>query len=659
MAKKAPKQKGTRRVVASFTNTKGEKVVSYSDKSQTKNGIVSREAVLPKGMVQKKDEEGVVRTVRPGSKADTKYETPVKDVVGTPMITSDRGKSLVTDAMKTESRLSPITANPDIITDAGTGTQTEAITTPVTTATAPETKDFKTFVNETTGQEYTLRGEALTPENIKAYTDKGYVEASGDISTVKEAPEIQQAKRAVMEAQSEVDMYLGALRSNLVDDKELRAEVRSIESAYRARAKTIQNINERRAIAMNTLGIRLGGRYTGGTGGIMGSILSEEERQGQMRIAELEGEKQGKIAEARKNAREHNYGVYVQLMNQASKIQDQKAQELKTLKEEQRKQDEKIAEQNQQAEYDALIIEQLANGVTDPLEMYKSLRGQVPFDKVKEFSELLPEELKPVVLGKSDTLVDPKTGKVIARGIGEEPTGGGGFTDPEAQYWATLINQGKAKLENAPEKLRSAIVAVLAGGDPVMSKANEQAVSQAQTAITAIDTILTNIKEAGTFERFALAKLPGTLARDTENTIETVQALIGFDALAQMRAASPTGGALGSITEKELRYLQSVQGSLDPLQSTKTLKTNLDSIRKSFARIRAINSVETTPEEYKKQFPEATEDELQEIRARNTTKKVQDNATMTNKDLFNTGSWSTQSSTPMSMDVFSVIGLEE
>ena len=54
---------------------------------------------------------------------------------------------------------------------------------------------------------------------------------------------------------------------------------------------------------------------------------------------------------------------------------------------------------------------------------------------------------------------------------------------------------------------------------------------------------------------------------DFDAALVQINALIGFGELNAMRAASPTGGALGQVSERELTYLQSVAASLDPDQS--------------------------------------------------------------------------------------------
>lgn len=59
----------------------------------------------------------------------------------------------------------------------------------------------------------------------------------------------------------------------------------------------------------------------------------------------------------------------------------------------------------------------------------------------------------------------------------------------------------------------------------------------------------------------------GTAAYDLGRQVKTVEASAAFDALQKMREASPTGGALGNVTEMELELLKSSLANLDPNQS--------------------------------------------------------------------------------------------
>jgi len=75
-----------------------------------------------------------------------------------------------------------------------------------------------------------------------------------------------------------------------------------------------------------------------------------------------------------------------------------------------------------------------------------------------------------------------------------------------------------------------------------------------------------------------IAGVKGTPQYNLARLLETIKANLGFDKLQQMRDASPTGGALGQVSEMENRLLQAVKGSLDQGQDADVLKENLEII---------------------------------------------------------------------------------
>ena len=88
----------------------------------------------------------------------------------------------------------------------------------------------------------------------------------------------------------------------------------------------------------------------------------------------------------------------------------------------------------------------------------------------------------------------------------------------------------------------------------------------------------------------ALAYLPESKARFLRGQLDTLKANIGFNELAQMREASKTGGALGQVAVRELDFLQSTLGSLDPNMSPAQLQTQLDKVDQSVARWEAAQT---------------------------------------------------------------------
>lgn len=87
----------------------------------------------------------------------------------------------------------------------------------------------------------------------------------------------------------------------------------------------------------------------------------------------------------------------------------------------------------------------------------------------------------------------------------------------------------------------------------------------------------------------AVSSLPGTAAHDLQKTLTTIKANLGFDKLQDMRTNSPTGGALGNVSNMEVETLQSVMGNLSNSQTPAQLKYNLERLketRKQFAKMR-------------------------------------------------------------------------
>ena len=105
------------------------------------------------------------------------------------------------------------------------------------------------------------------------------------------------------------------------------------------------------------------------------------------------------------------------------------------------------------------------------------------------------------------------------------------------------------------------------------------------------DNTITTVKEAAGLSKeiyplfYDITKYaPGTASRSLDNRIETLKANLSFDRLQQMRDESKTGGALGQVSNIELRLLGSTVASLDPTQPdfTKQLKK----VEESYSRFK-------------------------------------------------------------------------
>lgn len=107
---------------------------------------------------------------------------------------------------------------------------------------------------------------------------------------------------------------------------------------------------------------------------------------------------------------------------------------------------------------------------------------------------------------------------------------------------------------------------------------------QAKLVIGTIDKALAASSGWSTGYGHYLAGLPNTEARKLDNYLNTIKANIGFDKLQQMRENSPTGGALGQVSDTENKLLQAVNGTLDPMQPDQ-LKEDLNQIKLLYPQV--------------------------------------------------------------------------
>ena len=80
-------------------------------------------------------------------------------------------------------------------------------------------------------------------------------------------------------------------------------------------------------------------------------------------------------------------------------------------------------------------------------------------------------------------------------------------------------------------------------------------------------------------------EIPGTPAMGVAGMIKTMRANIGFGKLQSMREVSPTGGALGQVSNIELELLTSVIGGLEQAQSKEDVLRVLGQIEQTYNMI--------------------------------------------------------------------------
>ncbi len=95
-------------------------------------------------------------------------------------------------------------------------------------------------------------------------------------------------------------------------------------------------------------------------------------------------------------------------------------------------------------------------------------------------------------------------------------------------------------------------------------------------AISMIDNSLIPLTGVGDY----LSDVKGSPQSNLKSILHTIKSNVGFDRLQQMREASPTGGALGAVSDNENVLLQSAMGALEQSQTDDQLKFNLQRLQK-------------------------------------------------------------------------------
>jgi hypothetical protein len=97
-----------------------------------------------------------------------------------------------------------------------------------------------------------------------------------------------------------------------------------------------------------------------------------------------------------------------------------------------------------------------------------------------------------------------------------------------------------------------------------------------------------------------LKNLPETEARKLDGLLLSIRSNVGFDALTNMRQNSPTGGALGNVSDYEGRQLQATLATLDQYGKPEDLREALLKVRerRREALLRSRNAYERDLDAY-------------------------------------------------------------
>jgi hypothetical protein len=156
-----------------------------------------------------------------------------------------------------------------------------------------------------------------------------------------------------------------------------------------------------------------------------------------------------------------------------------------------------------------------------------------------------------------------------------------------------LIQQPDAKI---PPKEKQKIIAA----QPATIGLVNYTVTQLVDARDAAQALLNNPKELRAISGLtgpAISRVPGTDAYTGAAKLENLQTRSFVSEIQKMRAASPTGGAVGSVTEKEMGALSNIQASLKAGLKEDVLKKQLKQYIDS-----ANRALKTIPNEYARTY---------------------------------------------------------
>lgn len=147
--------------------------------------------------------------------------------------------------------------------------------------------------------------------------------------------------------------------------------------------------------------------------------------------------------------------------------------------------------------------------------------------------------------------------------------------DVQRELIQARIDKLKDEAQSKKDKQTAAAEGAIANADRVVAKVDE--------ALPLVSGLTTGFGSVTSF-------IPGTAGANLKATLQTIKANLGFDRLQQMRDASPTGGALGQVSNKELDALEATVASLDLNQSPEKIIQSLNQIKDHYAKWREAAS---------------------------------------------------------------------
>lgn len=238
-----------------------------------------------------------------------------------------------------------------------------------------------TFVNKDTGQEYTLNNASA--DQIKNFQDNGWDLAEGSgtgagvVPTPAVDPQVKAAQDLATQAKADRDTAVEKITNfDVSNDPALASIKNGIIKEWDSRIQQMQQVNTSRVQNISTLGIRLGDRYTGGSGGMFGGVISAEEVASANRINDLQNQRDKALADATSAYEDKQWTKYSKLVDVAENAYKDQTTELQNLRTNVTTQSNNLATQKRNAQTDYynqvqkpindIATEAAKNGLSDP-----------------------------------------------------------------------------------------------------------------------------------------------------------------------------------------------------------------------------------------------------------------------------------------------------
>ena len=235
-----------------------------------------------------------------------------------------------------------------------------------------------TLLNEV-GQEVTFDNPDVNIQNIQRYLDQGYEVKSGSlpsgVSVGGQADplqdEINRSTQEIDEAKAVYDNAVNELRNlDVKNDPRFQSISKGITDTWNVRIREMETANTSRQAKLQQTGIRMGSRFVS-MGTSFGGVITQEEREGISRVAELESKKQTALASAETAFRSEKWREYTEYIALAEDSYEREIAELEALNEnaiaQSKLQREAVKEQRETEEFEMERVENVLENTIDSI----------------------------------------------------------------------------------------------------------------------------------------------------------------------------------------------------------------------------------------------------------------------------------------------------